>query len=337
MKQSLKIEIAPKSILVAIATIILFLVAWRVREVLISLFVAFILMSGSAPLVDFLVEKGTNRVLAVAITYILAIGLFALLIFSIVPPLVDQINGLVAKLPDYYKNAVDMLQSGQLSVLTNENIVSLLSSRVTGALSNFLSVVLNIVGVFISFITIAVFTFYMLLERQKIKENIHVIFPGVEKKRVVELADKIEEKVGAWVRGQLVLMLLVGVTTYIALLILGVPYALPLAIVAGLLKAVPVIGPIIAAIPAILVAFVHSAVLAIAVLALYLLVEQITDNFISPLLMAKAVDLSPLVIIFALLVGGMLFGIVGALLAVPAAGIVQVIFEDYLKNKAEAS
>ena len=151
------------------------------------------------------------------------------------------------------------------------------------------------------------------------------------------LVNKIEGKVGAWVRGQLVLMLLVGVTTYIALLILGVPYALPLAIVAGLLKAIPVIGPIIAAIPAILVAFVHSAVLAIAVLALYILVEQITDNFISPLLMAKAVDLSPLVIIFALLVGGMLFGIVGALLAVPAAGIAQVIFEDYLKNRTEAS
>ncbi|OGY22994.1 MAG: hypothetical protein A2172_03615 [Candidatus Woykebacteria bacterium RBG_13_40_15] len=337
MKQSFTIEISPKSVLIAIVTILLFVVAWKIRSVLMGLFVAYILMSGFAPLVDFLIKKGINRSVAVAITYILAIGFVALLLFSIIPPLIGQIKEFVLKTPLYYDSAINIFQNSNLPVVTSENIANIISSRIDGALSNVLSVAMNVFSVFISFITVAVFTFYLLLERRRLKEEIYIIFPNVEKKRITDLMEKIEKKLGSWLRGELALMFIVGSATYIGLFILGVPYALPLAIIAGLFEIVPIIGPVLSSLPAIMVAFVHSPILAIAVVALYILVQQLENNFIVPRVMANAVGLSPIIIIISLLIGGSLFGLPGALLAVPAAGIIQVIFEDHLEHLRKES
>ena len=332
MKNITTIEVSLKSVFLVIGTLLLLLVAWQIRGVLIALFISFILMSGFAPLVDWLVRRRIPKTLAVITTYLLAIGFFAILLFVVIPPLIREIKEFVNNLPAYVNWISITFSNSNLPEITTDDLAQIVSSRLDTALANLLRVVLNAFSVFLLFIAVAVFSFYLLLERDKIKRNLHHFLPHLPKERVDSLAYKIEEKLGSWVRGEIVLMLIVGTLTYIGLTLLRVEFALPLAVIAGLLEIVPNVGPTISAIPAVIVAFVQAPILAVGVLALYILVQQLENTLIVPKLMEKAVGLSPLVIIFSLLTGGSLFGIIGALLAVPAAAIIHVIVEDYLES-----
>lgn len=329
MENTTKIEISLKSVLLIILTLILLLLAWKIRGILMGIFIAFILMSGFAPLVDWLVKKGFNKTVSVVITYFLLISFFVGILFFVVPPLIAQTREFLTNLPIYVSWVTGTFGNTSIPGVYIDSIIGILLSKLDSALSNILTVALNAFSLFVTFITVAVFSFYLLLERESIKRNIHIFFPHLPKQRVYSLSYKIEEKLGAWVRGQALLMVIIGVATYIGLTILGVEFALPLAVIAGLLEIVPIIGPIVSVIPAGLVAFIQSPILTVGVVALYLLIQQLENTIIVPKLMEKAVGLSPLLIIFALLVGGSLFGLLGAIIAVPAAAIGHVIFEDF--------
>lgn len=329
MENTTKIEISLKSVLLIILTLILLLLAWKIRGILMGIFIAFILMSGFAPLVDWLVKKGFNKTVSVVITYFLLISFFIGILFFVIPPLIAQTREFLTNLPIYVSWVTGTFGNTSIPGVYIDSIIGILLSKLDSALSNILTVALNVFSLFVTFITVAVFSFYLLLERESIKRNIHIFFPYLPQQRVYSLSHKIEEKLGAWVRGQVLLMVIIGVTTYIGLTILGVEFALPLAVIAGLLEIVPIIGPIVSVIPAVLVAFIQSPILAVGVVALYLLIQQLENTIIVPKLMEKAVGLSPLLIIFALLVGGSLFGLLGAIIAVPAAAIGHVIFEDF--------
>jgi len=324
------IEISPKTIFITIAIIFGLFVAWQIKGILLSLVIAYILMSGFAPLVDWFEKEGVNKTVAVLATFILIISVLGLLIFAVIPPLIVQTRELILSLPQYIDNLDRFVQTKNgLPNITIDDITQFLTQRIDKALTNVLSVILNVFTGFLTFITVAVFSFYLLLERDKIKQNLFIFFPHLSKERVYRLGHKIEEKLGAWLRGQVTLMLLVGAATWLGLTILGIKYALPLAVVAGILEIVPIIGPIISAVPAIIIAFVQNPVLVIAVIILYLVVQQVENYLLVPKVMERAVGLSPLIIIFALLVGGSLLGIIGALLAVPVTAIIQVILEDF--------
>ncbi|KKS14295.1 MAG: hypothetical protein UU67_C0003G0017 [Candidatus Daviesbacteria bacterium GW2011_GWB1_41_5] len=170
----------------------------------------------------------------------------------------------------------------------------------------------------------------MLLDREKI-ENYATSFFGVRQEKVQKILRLVEEKLGAWLRGQVVLSLLIGAMTYAGLLILGVEFALPLAILAGLLEVVPVIGPIIAAIPAVLLALTVSPFQAGLVTGLYVAIQQLEGHVVVPQVMRRAVGLNPLLVILAISVGGRLLGIGGALLAVPIAVVIQLVLQETLK------
>ncbi len=337
MKNVTTIEISLKSILLVIGSLLLLLIAWKIRAILIALFVAFILMSGFAPLVDRLVKRGLNKTLAVTVTYLLAIVFLATLLFAVIPPLVREIRELAGNLPVYVNWLSTTFGNSNVPGITADKIVDTILSKIDTALPNLLGVAFNAFGVVLLFFAVAIFTFYLLLERDKLKSNLHHLLPHLPKERVDNLAHKVEGKLGSWMRGEIVLMLIIGIATYIGLTLLRVEFALPLAVIAGLLEIVPNFGPTIAAIPAVIIAFVQAPILAVGVIALYILIQQLENTIIVPKLMEKAVGLSPLVIIFSLLVGGTLFGVIGALLAVPAAAIVHVIIEDFMEAAKQKS
>ncbi len=337
MKNTTVIEISPKSVIIVILICLGLFVAWEIRGVLIALYLSYIWMCGAAPLVDWLQKKGFGKPLSVGIAYLLAILILGILVFSVVPPLIEQIREFINKGPVYFQGVQDILQSQNLPVISNDSIANIISSRLDGALSNALTVFLNVFGVVVTFVTVAVFTFYLLLERESIKRDLFKFFPSLPQERVYDIAHKIEVKMGSWVRGELVLMFIVGFLTYIGLSVLRIEFAVPLAVIAGLLEVLPTMGPIIAAIPALIIAFVQAPILVIPVLALYVLIQQLENNLIVPKVMQRAVGFSPLIVIISLLVGGTLFGVVGALLAVPTAAIVKVIFDDYHEHRTNSS
>ena len=155
-------------------------------------------------------------------------------------------------------------------------------------------------------------------------------FSGKQEKLVESIIVKVENGLGQWIRGQLSLSFIVGVLTYIGLRILGIPYALPLALIAGILEIIPIVGPIISAIPAILVGATMAPILGLAAAALFLIIQQVENNIIVPMVMSRVVGIQPPIIIIALLIGGKIAGLAGAFLAIPIIVVAKIIIKELL-------
>lgn len=315
-----RIDISYKTILFITAFLILLWVLFMIRDIILLFFVAFIFMSALSPLVERLMGWGVPRVLAILTTFLLLIVALVGIITVGFTPLISQTSSLSQKLAEainYFlqANFVDQsLIQQQLSDLSRQAI-------------NF---TLNLFEHLIGFVSVIVVTFYLLLDRKNL-EDYATSFFGPNQEKVRKLLQIIEDKLGSWLRGQLVLSFAVSLFVYAGLVILGIEFALPLAILAGLLEVIPIIGPIISAIPAVLIALTISPLMAAVVAGLYLAIQQIEGHVLVPQVMKRAVGLNPLLVILAVSVGGRLLGIGGALLAVPLAVVIQLIIQDVLK------
>jgi len=317
-----KIDISHKTI---IFTVIFLLALWTIfliRDLLVILFIAVIFVSALAPLVALLVRLKVPKVLSIAITYIIIIAVVALLIFIILPPLIEESTKLIMVAPSLISEFFNITNIDK----------SVFASELTSLSKNLFSATLSLFDNLLATVFVLVITFYLLLERENLESRAALLFKGREE-RVRILIVKIEEKLGAWMQGQLVLSLVVGILSYIGLTIFNIPFALPLAMIAGIMEVVPVIGPIISALPAIFIALTISPLLSVGVAAMFLVVQQLENHLIVPQVMKRAVGLNPLIVILAVAIGGRLLGIAGALLAVPVAVVIQIIATEVVEGK----
>lgn len=318
-----KVEISHKTIFFTVLFLAGLWVIFQIRDILLILFVALILMSAISPLIDKIERKHIPRPFAILIVYIIGLTIIGGVGTLVIPPLISESIKLAARLPEFINS---MLPESQINLDTIFQQIIPVGSGVVKFSVGIFSNVLTI-------ITLLVITFYFLLERKKLEEYL-VDFVGNDAgKKVYAVISDIESKLGAWVRGELTLMTIIGLMSYIGLTILRVDFALPLAIIAGILEIVPIIGPIISAVPAILVAFATSPGLAIVVAALYILIQQLENSLIVPSIMRKTLGLPPLVTILALMIGGRLAGVGGALLSVPIVLVLQSVTTYFLKFK----
>ncbi len=320
-----KIEISTRTI----ASIFLFLlglyVTYILRDLIIGLFIAVLLTTALDPLVTLLEKFRVPRPLGIILVYILAIAVVAFMVITILPPLITQTNNLITALP--IQSLADKLKPAEV------NLQSL--QLITNQLGSFAPVVKLVTSTFsavVAIFTFLVITYYLLMERRHVHKHLTFFFghDGAEKK-AEKFVNALDKQLGGWVRGELALMLIVGAMTYLGLLLLGIPYALPLAILAGFLELIPNIGPTLSAIPSIVLALVatHNPLMAIFVIALYILVQQLEINFIVPKVMQSAVGIHPLATIILIIAGLKLMGIVGAVLAVPLFLVCKVIHQEY--------
>ncbi len=315
-----KIEISLKTVLFVVAVVVGAWLLFQIRDILYLLFVSFLLMTAIYPLVQLLERIKIPRIVAILIIYALIFGLFGLSLFSSIPSLIVQSTHLAQELP-----------GAVAKVLPYWNVdFTTIFQQLTPIGENVINVTLGIFSNIIATFTVLVFTFYLLLERRHTKQIITDMFGETIAVQSVDILKAIETRLGAWVRGELILMLTIGILVYIGLIILRVDFALPIALVAALLEIVPNIGPIISAIPAIIIGFATSPLLALSIIALYVIVHQVEGNIVVPIVMKRSVGLSPLITILALLVGGKLAGITGAVLAVPVLLVCQVLMMKLL-------
>lgn len=319
-----RIDISSKTVIFVAAFGILLWILFHILDIILLFFVAFILMSALNPLVERLRRWKVPKILAVLVVFLLTLGGIISLLTAGLSPLVSQTSNLVQRLGETINS---LLQTNIVDQSVIQQEVSKFSAQVV-------SITLDVFKNLISWVSVLVVTIYMLFDREKM-ENYVTSFFGERQDKVKSLLRKIEDKLGAWLHGQLLLSAVVGILVYIGLVILGVEFALPLAIIAGLLEVVPVIGPIISAIPAILVGLTVSPLFAALIGGLYLAVQQIENQIIVPQVMKRAVGLNPLLVILAVSVGGRLLGIAGALLAVPIAVVIQLIVQEGLNIHAE--
>ncbi len=317
-----KIEISHRTIIFTVFFLLFLWLVWYLRGVLVLLFFGIILMAALNPLVDRLERWRIPRVLSIVVIYILIIGALSLVIAGIIPPLVEQTQTLLSRLPSDF-------DSFNLGI--NQKVVDNQINQLLDKFSIFSGgVIKTIGGIFqniLNFIIFIVISFYLLLQRKNL-DKLLVRFLGSEQKIGARIVDKIETRLGGWVRAELLLMLIVGLLSYIGLRLLGIEYALPLAIFAGVLEIIPNIGPFISAIPAVLAGLILGPWIALAVAALYFLIQQFENQFIVPQIMAKEVGINPLIVILSLIAGFKLAGVVGAILAIPVVILIEIILSE---------
>ncbi len=320
-----KIEISHRTIIFAFLLVGAIWFLLRILEIIVILLISIILMSALNPTIDRLQKMKFPRWLAIGLIYFLVITIFSVSVGKIIPLLVEQTSNLIAQLPN---------------IVRNIRFANLDASILTSQISEFSQIPGNILkftaGIFtnlISIFTIGVLTFYLLMERINLKQYLVAMFGDGGEKRAAVLIDKIESSLGGWVRGELVLMTTVGFMCYLGLVLLAVPYALPLAIVAGMLEVVPTIGPIISAVPAIATAAAISPYISLAVAALYFIVQQLENGLLVPKIMQRVTGVNPLVALLSLMIGFNIGGPLGGLLAIPVILVLKVIIFEYLASR----
>jgi predicted PurR-regulated permease PerM len=311
-----------------------------VRGALLIAYISGLLATGLGPLVHYIEQAappGTQRVprvLAILVIYIFIVGVLTIVGLLVVPPLIQQAQELWRRVPELLERGQQFLvERGLLDHrLTLEeamrsapgpgNAVGTVASAVTSAFTGLLAV-----------ITVLILTFYLLVESNDLFEAFVRLFPRQDRGRVHDAALKITTKVSAWLSGQLILGGTIGLSAAIGLYLIGVPYFYVLALLAAFGELIPVVGPILSAVPAVLVALTVSAETALFTLVFFLVQQQVENHLLVPKVMERQVGVSPVIVIVALLVGGSLLGILGAILAVPSAAIIQVVVGELLDER----
>ena len=330
-------EITYSSIFKVIIVLVSLFFIYLIREVIALLFVSIIFASVFDPWVDWLQKYKFPRAVSILMIYIILIALLGLIIVLMVPPIAEQIAQMAKNFPTYYEK----IATGFSSITSNEYAPTLpdalqtLSSTLGQTTKSVFDTMAGVFGGVVSFFLVLVITFYLTVEEKMLKKTISFITPIGKKKYIADLINRMQLKMGLWLRGQLVLMLIIGIVTYIVLTILGVKYALLLAFIAGLLEIIPFVGPWLSAVPAVIVAASDSWFKVVLVLVAYVLIQQAEGNFIVPKVMQKAVGLNPIITITAIMIGSRLGGVVGALLAVPVAAAIGVYLSDIIPHHKE--
>lgn len=304
---------------------------YLVRDVLLIILVSAIIVVALEPFVKRLAKQGIPRVLSVIVMYIALLVSLGLFVYFIVVPVAGQIKEIPLNFP-YYSGKLNEIDLGNLPSSLG-NVFDGFASKISATAGGLLSVIVSIFGGVVSTITVFALTFYFLVEEEGIRKSVVSLIPINQKERFYSVVKKLGVKLGDWLRGQLLLMLIVGALDGIALWVLGVEFALTLGVLSGLLEVIPMIGPVIAAITAVFVAFVSGVALwkIFVIVAIYVLVQQLENQVLIPKIMQKAIGLSPVIVIIAILIGVKLLGLGGAVLAVPVAAAIQVLLGEYTK------
>jgi predicted PurR-regulated permease PerM len=309
---------------------------YLVRDTLLLIYVSAVIAIGLSPLVGR-IERQTivrrvrlPRWAAILSVYVVLLTFVVLFGMLMVPPLAAQASDLVVAAPDLLGRGQRWLIEQGIIVreITISDAVRQAPGAGTDAVGTVLSAIWGFVGGVFGLVTILIVAFYLLIDADDIGRAMVRLFPRPERARVRDAFQRVGVKVSAWLAGQLLLGGIIGVTAAIGLWAMGVPYFYVLALIAGIGELIPIVGPLLAAIPAVAVAFSVSPALALGVTAFFFAQQQIENHVLVPKIMSRQVGISPVVVIVALLIGGSLLGLVGAILAVPTAAIVQVLLQE---------
>jgi predicted PurR-regulated permease PerM len=313
------------------------------QGVLIWIGVALFLALALNPAVEWLLAHGIKRRgLAVAITFFGAILAIAALAAALVPTLVSQTNDFVDAVPGYVEDLT--AGRGKLGFLERdyhivERVREALSeggaSRLLGLSGTALAVTKGVVTAVVATLTIAFLTLFMLLEGPKWVERFYTLIPEEKQPRVRSIGEQIYRTVGGYVTGNLTISLIAGITSTIVLSALGVPYAFALGLLVAILDLVPLAGATIAAVAVSTVAFLDSVQSGIIVIVFFIVYQQLENHVLQPIVYGRTVQLSPLAVLIAVLIGAELAGVIGALAAIPVAGTIQVVLVDWLTHRRQ--
>lgn len=308
---------------------------YLIRDVIFIVIVAGLLATVITPAVNFFEKRKLPRWAGVLIVYLCIVLVLFLIGWAVLPVVVEQGRLLIAQLPDFLRSVMGRVSAGSRAEFANLLNNWLSKSALSG--KTVFSLLGTVAGQIISFFMVMVIAFYLSVKKRIVRSFVNSIVPAKYQDFLEHFVESVQREIGAWARGVILLILFVGIMAYIGLSILGVKYALTLAIIASLTELIPYIGATLGAIPAVIVAFTQSPTLGLLVIILYLIIQQIEGVLLSPYVMHRVVGLDPLVIILVLLIGGKIAGPAGMILAVPAATILSILVKYYLKHRKKVA
>lgn len=335
------VSVSTWTILKVLLFILLLGLVWALREVVAMVFVALLFSALINPFAEWFAAHRFPRALAVLIVYVLALALGISVVVLLVPPLIFQIDQLAANASSIFSgltNTFSRFQEISTQYGFEKNLQSGLDALQVGISDGFSGLFSTITGFFGSlaaFVIVLVLTFYMVVEEDSARRVFKSLAPVEYQPFLTALFVKMQKRIGYWLRGQLVLGFVVGLAVYLGLSIIGVPYALLLGLLAGLLEIVPYAGPMLAAVPTLIIAFSVSPITGLAALVVFIAIQQIENNVLVPKIMQKATGLNPVISIIALMVGVKFGGVIGALLAIPVATMISVVTEEFFAGLSE--
>jgi predicted PurR-regulated permease PerM len=328
---------------VAIAVFALLKVVMIARHVLTWILISVFLTMALNPAVDWIQRRGvTRRGLAAALTYLGALGAVAGIGFLFIPTLIDQVNDFARAVPGYLEDLTK--GRGKLGFLqekyhlvdkAREALEKGGAAKLFGVSGAALAITKSIITIVVAIITITFMTFFMLLEGPAWVERFYSLLPERVQPRWRAVGHDIYRTVGGYVTGNLLISLVAGTLTTLVLLVMGVPYAVALGLLVAILDLIPLAGATIAAILIGTVAFIDSIPAGIVVITFFLVYQQLENHVLQPLIYGRTVQLSPLAVLIAVLIGAELAGVLGALAAIPVAGAIQVLIRDWLRYRRQ--
>jgi len=328
------VSISPSIVIFSVFFLLSLYFLYYVRSVLILLFLGFIIMVALNPAVTFLERRlRLPRAVSSFLVYIIMISSLVTVVGVIVPPLTNQLYQLLKTIE------MPFLQQELNNFSFTVGEIGNLISRVGDSVGLVIAIISSTFSSIFTFFTLLVISFYLMLDRRELHKK-SMWFTRDEKQVAVvkDFLDSVEYQLGGWVRGQVILMLAIGVVTFIGLTLLGVPYALPLAILAGVLEIIPNLGPTLAAMPAVFIAYLYlGPVMAGVTVIFYIIIQQFENNLIVPKIMKDNVDVNPLVAIVTILTGLKIAGVTGAILAIPAYIVIRTLYGMWYRRTLPTS
>lgn len=318
-----RIEISSRTIVFTVFFLLALGLLWQIKDLIFSLLIAFIIAGALRGVVDLLTRIRLPRMVASIAVYIFFVSGFFYIFTLIIPPLTGELTVLFKSLPQ-------IVDVGLPSVGSYINF-DFLSQNLPGLTNQTIEFIKGLFGNAIFITSTLFFGFYFLLEKNLAEKLLGDLFEDIEVKRIALIAERAQKRMSSWFWGEVALMFVVGILTYVGLTIFGIKYALALAVLAGLLEVIPTLGPIISAIPAVLIGASQSPVLGISMVILYFVVQQLENNLVVPFIMKKVTGLHPITILIALIIGGKLAGILGVILAVPTTLLLETVIVEWQK------
>ena len=310
-----------------------------IRDIVFSLIFAVIIASAVEPSIAWMKKRGVGRILGVVIIYGVFLMLVGFFLYLILPFMIDELRIAASTFSNLQNRILVGIQEtggSEIGTFFTKN-ADILSKIPFQYLATFGQTALagggRVFSSIFTLILIFVFSFYLATQEQGIGNFLRMVTPLKHEPYVLDLWDRSQKKLGRWLRAQMLLGAIVGIFIFIGLTMIGVEQALLLAVITAVFEIIPVVGPILAAIPAIIIGFLISPIIGISIIILYVDVQQIESHIIVPVVMRKAVGLSPLVVVVAPLVGAKVGGIFGILLAVPITTVFAELLNDWERKK----
>lgn len=338
MKMLKKLTGMKRPFCLLVGLFLLFCFFYLIRGILVPFALGFLLAYVLAPFVEALENKRISRGTAILIVYVFFIGLLTLLIFYAIPPLIRDLNRLVEVIPSYARyiqETIGQMQDGFSRFPIPEGIKQVVNETIMrveqislGIIQSFVQGLIGLIGQSFNLILTPIVSYYFLRDFNRIGGCVLRAIPVRYREELILLGKEINQVLRNFIKGSLLLAFLVGLLTTIGMYLIGMDFPVLIGIMVGVTNIIPYFGAIISAVPALLLALAKSKWLALYVLGLMVLIQQIEGNLLSPKILGSSIGLHPLVIIFALLAGGQLWGFGGLLLAVPGAAVLKVLIKQ---------